>query len=117
MIVPIQLRQPEDEPTAQFQPRAEAALQVLAERPGYRGGSLSRALDDEQAWLLLTEWDSVGAYRRALGSHQVKLIATPVLGLALDQPSAFEPLFRVAADGGQQRGRSDRAADADWAGR
>jgi hypothetical protein len=99
---------------AEFRARAEAALEVLAVRPGFVRGSIGRATDDEGAWLLLTEWESVGAYRRALGGYDVKLTATPLLATALDQPSAFEELLVIGADGTRVRADSDRARDADW---
>ncbi|HEX2904064.1 MAG TPA: antibiotic biosynthesis monooxygenase [Jatrophihabitans sp.] len=112
MIVTIQLRQQGERPA--FQQQAEAALRVLAVRPGYLRGAVARATDDPQAWLLLTEWESVGAYRRALGGYEVKLTATPLMAAALDQPSAFEELLVLEADGAERRSESDRARDADW---
>lgn len=112
MIVTIHLRQHGDR--ADFQAQAEAALRVLAVRPGYVRGSVGRATDDAEAWLLLTEWESVGAYRRALGGYDVKLTATPLMANALDQPSAFEELLVLDADGQERRADSDRAGDADW---
>jgi heme oxygenase (mycobilin-producing) len=75
-----------------FQEAATDALAVLSERPGYRGGQLARAYDDPGVWCLVTEWESVGAYRRALGSYDVKMRATTVLSRALPEPSAYEPL-------------------------
>ena len=75
MIVTIHLQQQGDRDA--FQQQAEAALQVLSARPGFLRGSVGRATDDPQAWLLLSEWESVGAYRRALGGYEVKLTATP----------------------------------------
>ncbi|HTZ43803.1 MAG TPA: antibiotic biosynthesis monooxygenase family protein [Jatrophihabitans sp.] len=109
MIVAIQLRPAAGE--EDFADRATTALRALADRPGYLRGSLGRAADDEGAWLLLTEWESVGAYRRALGNYQVKLHATPLLAEALDQPSAFEPLLRIEAGGAEVATASDRATD------
>jgi heme oxygenase (mycobilin-producing) len=97
-----------------FQQEAEQALRLLAERPGFVRGSLGRATDDPGSWLLMTEWESVGAYRRGLGGYQVKLIATPLLSQALDQPSAFEQLLSIGADGQETARASDRAEDADW---
>jgi hypothetical protein len=43
-------------------------------------------------WCLVTEWESVGAYRRAVGSYDVRSVATPLLSRALSEPSAFEAL-------------------------
>jgi hypothetical protein len=65
----------------------------------------------------VTEWESVGAYRRALGHYEVKLRATPLLAQSVDQPSAFEALLVVDADGRRTVRSSDRAVDADWVAR
>ena len=59
--------------------------------------------------MLVTEWDGIGAYRRALGNYEVKLHATPVLARAIDAPSGFEQLVAVDADGRVTRAASDRA--------
>ena len=67
-----------------------AARDLLAAQPGYVEGSLGRALDDPDLWLLLTRWESVGAYRRALSAYDVKMNAWTTLGRALDEPGAFE---------------------------
>jgi heme oxygenase (mycobilin-producing) len=75
-----------------FLERATAALAALAARPGWRSGRLGRATDDASAWVLTTEWDSVGAYRRALSAYDVKVVAVPLLSLATDEVSAFEVL-------------------------
>jgi quinol monooxygenase YgiN len=97
-----------------FQEQARAALTALAARPGFVRASVGRATDDAAAWVMVTEWESVGAYRRGLGGYDVKLIATPLLAQALDQPTAFEVLISVADDGSVQTRPSDRALDADW---
>ena len=86
-----------------FTERAHAALAALADRPGYLSGRLTRALDDPAHWSLVTEWESVGAYRRALGGFDVKVHATPLLAESLDEPSAYETL--ASAEPGGERGR------------
>jgi heme oxygenase (mycobilin-producing) len=78
-----------------FVERLRAVLEVLAARPGFVRGSAGQALDDPGRWVLVTEWQDVGSYRRALGNSAVRLQATPVLAQALDQPSAFEQLLRA----------------------
>jgi hypothetical protein len=100
---------PSDE--AAFVPALELALTTLAGRPGYLGGQGGRSTDDPNAWILVTTWDSVGAYRRALGNYDVKLHATPLLAQALDRPSAFEELLDVDPSGVLTRHASDRAED------
>ena len=92
-----------------FAERARVALEKLAACPGYRRGTLGRAYDDPAQWCLLTEWDSVGAYRRALGNYEVKLHATPLLAESLDEPSAFEPLATAEPGGAVAVAVSDRA--------
>ncbi|MGH8861602.1 MAG: antibiotic biosynthesis monooxygenase family protein [Jatrophihabitantaceae bacterium] len=94
---------------ASFEQRAQDALAVLAERPGFVRGNLARSTDDTAAWLLLTEWQDVGSYRRALGNYEVKLRAAPLLGEAVDLPSSFESLLEVAAGGVTTTRASDRA--------
>ncbi len=81
------------ERTAEFTDRAQAALEALAGRPGFRDGELVRSLDDPRLWCLVTRWESVGAYRRALSDPTVRLVATPLLAEAVDEPSAYEALL------------------------
>jgi len=92
-----------------FAERARRALEVLSVRPGYLRGSLGRSTDDDQRWVLLTEWENVGSYRRALGGYDVKLHATPLLADAIDLPSSFEPLIEIAAGGDTVHRASDRS--------
>jgi quinol monooxygenase YgiN len=115
VIAVLQFRPTEDEPT--FLAQGQAALGAFAARPGFIRGTLGRATDDDTAWVLVTEWESVGAYRRGLGGYQVKLVATPFLAQALDRPSAFEALVSMGPDGVAEVRSSDRADDADWVGR
>jgi antibiotic biosynthesis monooxygenase len=93
----------------QFRARAGAALAALGARPGYVRGRLGRAYDDPSAWTLVTEWESVGAYRRALSAYDVKVEATPLLAESLDEPSAFEVLAAAAPGGPVEVTDSDLA--------
>lgn len=74
-----------------FRAELETARRALAGCAGYAGGEVGRNLDDPELWVLTTRWENVGSYRRALSSYDVKLAAVPVLGRALDEPSAYEP--------------------------
>lgn len=94
---------------ADFAHRADDALAALSARPGFLRGSLGRSTDDDQAWVLVTEWLNVGSYRRALGNYEVKLRATPLLGEAVDVPSSFESLVEVEPDGNRSVHSSDLA--------
>jgi quinol monooxygenase YgiN len=73
-----------------FRADLDAAHAVLAACAGYVDGRLGRNLDDPTLWVLTTQWENVGAYRRALSSYDVKLNAVPLLSRALDEPSAYE---------------------------
>ena len=99
-----------------FAELARAALAALAARPGFRRGHAGRAVDDPREWLLVSEWDGVGAYRRALGTYEVKLAATPLRALARDDAGAFVVLVTAGPDGVTTTAASDRAPDADSAG-
>lgn len=96
------------ERTAPFVEAAQAALAALAARPGYRGGELTRALDEPERWCLVTRWSSVGAYRRALGDFDVRVRATPLLAQSVDEPSAYEVLASAQPGGQVQVSTSDR---------
>ncbi|MGY4684309.1 antibiotic biosynthesis monooxygenase family protein [Micromonospora aurantiaca (nom. illeg.)] len=100
----------EAETVDEFTRAAHAALAALAARPGYLRGELLRALDDPDHWVLITEWESVGAYRRALGGFDVKVTAVPLLARSVDEPSAYEALASAAPEGEIVVVASDRAA-------
>jgi len=90
-----------------FEHRAQAALRALAARPGYLSGRVGRSTDDAECWVLVSEWENVGSYRRALSNYDVKVHAAPLLAEALDLPSAFEALLEAAPGGEVIRHASD----------
>ena len=73
-----------------FRAEVHAALDLLAERPGYLDGRVGRNVDDPALWVLTTTWANVGSYRRALSSYDVKVTAVPLLSRAIDEPTAYE---------------------------
>lgn len=66
-----------------------ALLDALAARSGFLSGELGRAADDPALWALVTRWDGVGSYRRALGAAEVKIAGAPVWVHALDEPGVY----------------------------
>lgn len=76
-----------------FLEQAREALAALSARRGYRTGRVGRSADEPGRWAMVTEWEGVGAYRRALSAYDVKVRATPFLARARDEPSAFETLL------------------------
>lgn len=75
------------------------ALRILAERPGCRAVELGQSTDDAALQVVVSTWDSVGDYRRALSSFEVKMHAVPLLSSAIDEPSAFEIVLSLGAEG------------------
>jgi heme-degrading monooxygenase HmoA len=67
----------------------EALLGALSARPGFRDGELGRSADDPDLWALVTRWEGVGSYRRALSAAEVKIAGAPVWVHALDEPGAY----------------------------
>jgi heme-degrading monooxygenase HmoA len=66
-----------------------ALLGALSARPGFRDGELGRSADDPDLWALVTRWDGVGSYRRALSAAEVKITGAPVWVHAVDEPSVY----------------------------
>lgn len=73
-----------------FPDAATHLLVALAARPGFQRGRLGESVDEPGLWLLATEWDTAGSYRRGLSEHGVRLLAMPLMTWAYDEPSAFE---------------------------
>ena len=108
MIVVSRFEVPEGQAAA-FLPGAQHALDTLAQRPGFLRGRLGRTVDDASTWALVTEWDSVGSYRRGLSSYDVKLATAPLMELSIPEPSAYEIVSAVDVPQAPLAGPSDRA--------
>ena len=89
MIAIARFEQPLSQAT-DFRAELEAVKAVLAEAPGFIAGTVGQNLDQPTLWVLTTEWQNVGSYRRALSSTRAKLEAIPVLARAIDEPGAYE---------------------------
>jgi hypothetical protein len=92
---------------------AQHALSALAEQPGFRSGSVGRAIDQPTGWTLVTSWVGVGAYRRALSAFDVRAALVPLTAKAVDEPGAYEVL---AEEGARTRRIMPRAVTADRSG-
>ncbi|MCZ2857327.1 antibiotic biosynthesis monooxygenase family protein [Blastococcus sp. VKM Ac-2987] len=64
-------------------------LAALAGRPGFRDGEVGRSADEPGLWALVTRWDGVGSYRRALSASEVKIAGAPVWVHAVDEPGVY----------------------------
>jgi len=89
VLVLNRFRVPE-EAGERFRGEVVVALEALREQSGFVDGTIGRNVDDPTLWSLVTRWEHVGAYRRALSAYDVKLRAVPVLASAMDEPSAYE---------------------------
>ncbi|MEO7588266.1 MAG: antibiotic biosynthesis monooxygenase family protein [Arachnia sp.] len=74
-----------------FPADAEGVADFWRGRPGCLGVDVVRNLDDQDLWAIVSRWENVGAYRRSFNGFDAKMILTPVLGRAIDEPSAYLP--------------------------
>jgi hypothetical protein len=93
---------------AAFRDEGRAVLGIFGRQRGFVRGHLGRSADDPSRWILSTEWEGVGAYRRALSAYDVKVDATDFLNRAVEETTAFEVLERMGVDEDPVRGHSDR---------
>lgn len=109
-MVVSRFRVPTDQ-TAQFASDARATVEILAQSAGCLGARLGQSTDDPGLRVIITEWDQVGSYRRALSRYEVKAAAIPFLSHAVDEPSAYE-IVHSQAGGTASNAASGLAADA-----
>lgn len=74
-----------------FRAEAEAVVQWWSQRQGCLGIELTRNLDEPELWAVVGRWESVGAYRRSFNGYDAKMMLTPLLSRAVDEPSAYLP--------------------------
>jgi len=84
---------------ADFVESAKVAIAALGACPGFLDGSLAQAIDAGDLLVLTTRWESVGSYRRALSSYDVKMTAVPLLYRAVDEESTFEVIHHRTPEG------------------
>jgi hypothetical protein len=75
---------------ANFEIQLDDALAAFSGCTGYVSGEIGQNLDDPTMWSLVTQWENVGSYRRALSNNDVKMNAVPTLARAIDEPGAYE---------------------------
>ncbi|MEY3803499.1 MAG: antibiotic biosynthesis monooxygenase [Actinobacteria bacterium] len=75
---------------AHFQTQLSAALESFSKCAGFIDGEYGQNLDDQKLWSLMTRWENVGSYRRALSTNDVKMNVIPTLAQAIDEPGAYE---------------------------
>jgi hypothetical protein len=76
--------------SAAFANDAKIAYEALASCVGFINGEYGQNLDQPTLWAIVTRWENVGSYRRALSAMRTKLEAIPLLARAIDEPGAYE---------------------------
>lgn len=110
-VVVMRFRVPGDG-VERFRDDAAQVARLLASFPGCEGVQVGRASDDPSLWVMVARWQTVGSYRKALSSYEVKVNAVPFLSRAIDEPTAFEVLFAMDSDGAHEVS-GDLAGDAE----
>lgn len=72
-----------------FHQKLAPAVEVLSSKPGFLDAEVAQNLDDPELWVLITRWENVGSYRRALGGLESKMVVVPLLSEAIDEPTAY----------------------------
>jgi len=114
LLVIARFAVPEAEAAA-FSAELREMADLLAGLHGCTLVDVGRATDDPTLWVLSSSWESVGDYRRALSSYDIKVRGVPVLSRAVDEPSAFEVLYGRRGEA-VVSASSARAVDADTVG-
>ena len=76
--------------SAAFAIDAKTAYEALASCAGFIDGEYGQNLDQSTLWAIVTRWENVGSYRRALSAMRTKLEAIPLLARAIYEPGAYE---------------------------
>lgn len=71
-------------------------LEVLQASAGFVSLHLLHSPDEVQHYSVISQWQNVGSYRRAVSSTSAKLVIWPFLSTMIDQPSTFETLLAVS---------------------
>ena len=90
MFAVTRLRAPEQDGDA-LATAVAPLIAALSTRPGFRDAEFGRSADDPGLWALVTRWDGVGSYRRALSAAEVKITGAPVWVHAVDEPGVYLP--------------------------
>jgi heme oxygenase (mycobilin-producing) len=94
-----------------FRERINECISILAVLPGCITVELGRSLDSETDYLLVSRWESVGKYRKALSNFDVKSIVIPFISLCITESMTAEVINRTDSKGSEHF-ESALAADA-----
>lgn len=72
-----------------FDRELQPAVEILRAKPGCLDIEVGLNLDDPGLWVMVSRWENVGSYRRALGGFESKSVVVPLLSRAIDEPTAY----------------------------
>lgn len=78
-------------PGVAFDELAAPVTQWWSACEGCIGIDVVQNLDEPDLWAIVGRWQSVGAYRRSFNGYEAKMLLTPLLSRAIDEPSAYLP--------------------------
>ena len=110
LVITKHLVHPHEMPT--WIESAKSAIEPLAACAGCLGTEIGLATDEADLAVVVSKWENVGAYRRALSNFEVKMHSIPFLSTAVDESSAFELIHRNV-NGETTEFEAARAIDAD----
>ena len=73
---------------------AKVSLAPLAKQAGCISAEIGLATDEPDLVCVVTRWEGVGSYRRALSNFDVKMHSIPFLSTAIDESTAYELIHR-----------------------
>lgn len=72
-----------------------SVIEVLQNSVGFESLTLLHSPDEPNHYSVLSKWQDVGSYRRALSATNAKLVVWPFLAPMLPAPTVFETLLEV----------------------
>lgn len=69
----------------------EAVAEFWRSKPGNVAVHVLRNVDESGLLALVSQWEDIGSYRRAFNGYDAKMLLTPVMLRAIDEPSAYLP--------------------------
>ncbi len=78
------------ERAAEFAANGARLRAAFQSRPGHIRTTLARSLEDATHWVLVSEWEGVGDWRRALSAYDVRVEVMPLMAHAENEPAVYE---------------------------
>jgi quinol monooxygenase YgiN len=80
------------ERAGEFVANAARLRDAFQTRPGHTRTTLARSLEEPTHWVLVSEWERVGDWRRSLSAYDVRVEVMPLMAHAENEPAVYENL-------------------------